>query len=59
MINYRKYSNRTGEVVVKTTLISGELFTSKVTLRKEKKLVSKNLKLKAKKNVNQLNKHDY
>ena len=49
MINYRKYSNRTGEIVVKTTITPGELFASKVTLRKEKKTgVKKPLKVEKK-----------
>ena len=49
MINYRKYSNRTGEVVVKTTLIPGKLCASKVTLRKVKKQGVKKPKIEKKK----------
>jgi hypothetical protein len=49
MISYKRYRDRTGEIVVKTTLIPGELFASKIILRKEKKQgVKKPLKVEKK-----------
>jgi len=49
MISYKSYESRSGKYVVKTTIIPGELFASKVTLRKVKKQGVKKPKIEKKK----------